>query len=300
MSKITNLDNSTDVLKNKALMVRLSRKKINRNKMDKDLSTELRDSKKVTDSSAVRVNKSIFTKASSDEYMKIYNEGSKYFYRVTLPWDDKGWRLLAIDLYEDFTKKMKSFTSQYRTQVVGFVDKIKSHVEDSRAMLGDAFCEGDYDFIKSNGSVDNDYLMEQFGFEVEYNTVTDGNDLRASLNEDDRAIIADQINKQALEKFQKANEHIVNSLHDAVLAIHERLCKNENVFRDTLITNLEDLCDLIPKMNIADDPGINEMAKVARDKLTRWDAPTLRDDDKARAKVAKDAAKILDNMKGVI
>jgi hypothetical protein len=300
MGKITNLDNSTDVLKNKALMVRLSRKKINRNKMDKDLSTELRDSKKVTDSSAVRVNKSIFTKSSSDEYMKIYNEGSKYFYRVTLPWDDKGWRLLAIDLYEDFTKKMKSFTSQYRTQVVGFVEKINGHVEESKAMLGDAFCQDDYSFISKNGSVDRDYLLDQFGFEVEYNTVTNGDDLRAALTEDDRAIIADQINKQALEKFAKANAHVINSLHEAVLAIHERLCKSDNVFRDTLITNLEELCDLIPKMNIAGDPAINEMAKVARDKLTRWDAPTLRDDDEARAKVAKDAAKILDNMKGVI
>jgi hypothetical protein len=300
MGKITNLDNSTDVLKSKALMVRLSRKKINRNKMDKDLSTELRDNKKVTDSSAVRVNKSIFTKASSDEYMKIYNEGSKYFYRVTLPWDDKGWRLLAIDLYEDFTKKMKSFTSQYRTQVVGFVEKINGHVEESKAMLGDAFSQADYSFISNNGTVDREYLLDQFGFEVEYNTVTDGNDLRAALTEDDRAIIAEQINKQALEKFAKANAHIINSLHEAVLAIHERLCKSDNVFRDTLITNLEELCDLIPKMNIAGDPAINEMAKVARDKLTRWDAPTLRDDDKARAKVAKDAAKILDNMKGVI
>jgi hypothetical protein len=300
MGKIDNLGNSTEVLKNKALMVRLSRKKINRNKMDKDLSTELRDSKKVTDASAVRVNKSIFTKASSDEYMKIYNEGSKYFYRVTLPWDDKGWRLLAIDLYEDFTKKMKSFTSQYRTQVVGFVEKIKTHVEESKSMLGDAFCEGDYNFISATGTVDREYLLDQFGFEVEYNTVTNGDDLRASLTEDDRAIIADQINKQALEKFQKANEHIVNSLHEAVLAIHERLCKNENVFRDTLITNLEDLCDLIPKMNIAGDPAINQMAAEAVKKLGKWDAQTLRDDPEARKEVSDDASKILENMKGVI
>jgi hypothetical protein len=42
------------------------------------------------------------------------------------------------------------------------------------------------------------------------------------------------------------------------------------------------------------------MAAEAKKRLTRWDAPTLRDDDEARAKVAKDAAKILDNMKGVI
>jgi hypothetical protein len=290
----------TDIIKSKALMVRLIRKKLNRNVMDKTIGSEVRDSKKVTESSAVRVNKSLYTKASTDEYMKLYNEGSKYFYRVSLPWDDKGWRLLAVDLYEDFTKKMKSFTKQYRNAVVKFIDNIENAIEESRTMLGDAFCIDDYKFLSPSGHVDRDFLLDQFSFEVEFNTVTSGDDLRASLNDDDKQIIAEQINKQAMDKFARANEHIITNLRDTVYAMHERLCKSENVFRDTLVTNLEDLCDLIPKMNIAGDPAINAMAAEAVKKLGKWDAQTLRDDPKKRKTVADDASKILDNMKGVI
>jgi hypothetical protein len=167
-------------------------------------------------------------------------------------------------------------------------------------MLGEAFRIEDYKFLAPNGSVDREYLLDQFAFEIEFNTVTSGDDLRATLTEDDREIIADQINKQAKENFARANEHIITSLHECILAIHERLCNSENVFRDTLITNLEDLCDLIPKMNIAGDPKINELADVAKKKLTKWDPAVLREVETIRKDVSKEAKKILKGMEGLI
>ena len=291
---------NTDVLKNKCLMVRLSRKKINRNKMDKDLGQELRDKKNVTDSAAVRVNKSIFTAESSEKYMKVFNEGSKYFYRVTLPWDDQGWRLLSIDLFKEFTTKFKGFTRDYREAVLDWVENIGQHIEDSKAVLQGAWSQDDYKFISANGLFDREWLLDQFGFEVEFNTVTNGDDLRASLTETDREVIAEQINAQAMAKFAKAQEHIITSLHECIFSIHERLCVGDQVFRDTLLSNLEDLVDLIPKLNIANDPALNLLASEAKVKLLKWDPQTLRDDPMARKEVSDDAAKILNNMKGII
>jgi hypothetical protein len=291
---------NTEVLKSKALMVRLNRKKLNRNKMDKDLGTLVRDLKNVSESGAVRVNKSLFSKSCTDAYMKVYNDGSKYFYRVTLPWDDRGWRLLSIELFEDFQKTIKAHTRQYRARVLDFIENIGSHVEDAKKMLGDAFSIDDYKFLAPNGSVDQDYLLDQFGFEVEFNTVTSGADLRATLTADDREIIAEQIDKQAKENFQRANEHIITSLQECIFAIHERLCVDENVFRDTLITNLEDLCDLIPKMNITNDILINDLAANAKAKLAKWDPDVLREVPSIRKDVSKEAKKILKGMEGLI
>ncbi|MBW2645180.1 MAG: hypothetical protein JRE23_03190 [Deltaproteobacteria bacterium] len=291
---------NTEVLKSKALMVRLVRKKLNRNKMDKDLGVLIRDLKSVTESSAVRVNKSLFSKSCTDAYMKVYNDGSKYFYRVTLPWDDRGWRLLSIELFEDFQKTVKKYTKDYRAKVMDFIEHIDGHIEEAKKMLGEAFSIDDYKFLASNGSVDQEYLLDQFSFEIEFNTVTSGDDLRASLTEDDREIIADQINKQATENFARANEHIITSLHECILAIHERLCNDENVFRDTLVTNLEDLCDLIPKMNIAGDIKINELAADAKAKLTKWEPAILREVPSIRKDVSNEAKKILKGMEGLI
>jgi hypothetical protein len=291
---------NTDVLKNKALMVRLTRKKFNRNKTDKDISITVSDDFKVQEAGALRVNKSIFSKDATKGFQDIYSQAGKYFYRVTLPWDDKGWRLLSIDLYKEFTKKFKSFSNDYRKFVAEFIDNIEQLVEESKVMLGAAWKASDYNFLAPNGAVDRNMLEEQFHLEIEFDTVTSGDDLRASLTEADREAIAAQIDEQAMRKFAKANDHIIVTLRDAVYSIHERLCVSEHVFRDTLISNLEELIDLIPKMNIAGDPKINEIAAEAKLKLTGWDPQDLRDDDDLRKQVSKDAEKILGNMDGII
>lgn len=288
------------VLKNKALMVRLTRKKLNRNKTDKVLSEEISKLKNVCEAGAVRVNKSLFTKEVTDAYMKVYSEAGKYYYRVTLPWDDKGYRLLSIDLFEEFSKKFKSFTNQYRKFVLDFIENIEAHVEAAKGMLGDAFCASDYAFLTANGGIDQEWLLDQFRLDIEYDVVTSGDDLRAVLTEADREAVAAQIDAQALAKFGKAQAHIVQTLHDHVFAIHERLCQSENIFRDTLITNLQDLVDLIPKMNIAGDPDIDRLAAKAKLKLGKWDPQELRENPDARKAVADDAKKILDNMKGIL
>ena len=289
-----------DVLKDKCLQVRLTRKKLNRNKTDKLLSEEISKLKNVSVAGACRVNKSLFTKESTDKFMKIYSEAGKYYYRVTLPWDDKGFRLLSIDLFEEFSKKFKAFSNDYRKFVTEFVDQIETHVESARAVLGDAFDAGDYVFLTANGGVDQAWLLEQFTLDIEYDVVTSGDDLRACLTEADRENIAAKIDEQAMEKFGRAQAHIVQTLHDHIFAIHERLCEGENVFRDTLITNLQDLVDLIPKMNIAGDPAIDALAATAKLKLTKWDPQELRDLPEAREEVAEEAKKILDNMAGIL
>jgi len=281
-------------------MVRLTRKKLNRNKTDKALSEELTKLKRVNEAGAVRVNKSLFTKESTDAYMKIYSEASKYFYRVTLPWDDKGYRLLSIDIFDEFSKKFKSFSNQYRKHVVEFIDKVAEHIESAKGVLGEAFDASDYTFLSANGGVDTDHLMAQFALDIEYDVVTSGDDLRAVLTEADREAVAAQIDEQALLKFGKAQAHIIQTLHDHVFAIHSRLCESENIFRDTLVTNLEDLVDLIPKMNIAGDPAIDALAAEAKARLCGWDPQELRENPVARKEVADEAKKILGNMEGMI
>jgi len=292
---------NTDLLKHKALTVRLFRKKPSRNKLDKLLSEELAKNKNVTDKTGLRVNKTLFSRATTDPFMKVISEAGKYYYRVTTPWDDKGFRLLSIEVFKDFSKTMKSYTSKFREAALAFIDGIEADMNLMRDTLGEAFNRNDYDYLfLSNGQIDRDAILKQFQLEVEYGTVADGDDLRASLTDEDRDIIAAHITQKNNEKFAAAQKHIITTLHEHILAIHERLCKSENIFRDTLIGNLEDLCDLIPKMNIAGDPAINQLAIDAKATLCKWDAQTLRDDDTLRADVADEANKILDNMKGII
>ena len=292
---------STELLQHKALTVRLFRKKLPRNKLDKVLSAELSKLKDVQDTASLRVNKSLFTKAATESYMKVLSEAGKFYYLTTSPWDDKGFRLLSIEVYPDFTKKFKNYTRDFRAAVEGFMDSIEEDINLMKESLGSAFDRNDYNFLyRSNGELDREELRKAFVLELEYGTVADPNDIRANLTEDDRQIIADHITKKNTEKFAASQKHLIITLHEHIVKIHERLCESTNVFRDTLIGNLEDLCDLIPKMNIANDPALNKLAADAKTMLCKWDPQTIRTDDKVRAEVAAEADKILTNMKGMV
>lgn len=292
---------STELLKHKALTVRLFRKKPSRNKLDKQLSEELSKSKGVTDDASLRVNKSIFSKVKTDPYMKILSEAGKYFYRTTTPWDDKGFRLLSSEIYKDFTKQFKTHTRNFRGAAETFIDGIEADIELMKETLGEAFDRNDYNSLfLSNGQLDREAILDGFTLELEFGTVADGSDIRASLTQDDRDIIAAHITQKNEAKFAASQKHIITMLHEHIMAIHNRLCKEENIFRDTLISNLDDLCDLIPKMNIAGDPDLNRLAEEAKRKLCHWEPSEIREDTTIRSDVAADAEKILNNMQGLI
>lgn len=292
---------NTELLKNKAILVRLCRKKLNRNRTDKVLSSELQLSKNVTENGAIRVNKSLLPKSCTDEYSAVLTQASTYFYRVTLPWDDKNFRLLSIDLYKEFTKEMKHYNQRFRQAVDRFVADFAASVNQMKDVLGEAFDANDYsEYLDTEGAVKTDSLYEKFSLEVEFGTISDGDDIRASLTEADREAITQHITEQNTKKFTKAQEHIITSLHDCIMAIHERLSKDENIFRDTLISNLKDLCDLIPKLNIANNPAITQLANEAKVKCCKWKSGDLRKNPTFRNEIAKEAGKILNSMRGMI
>lgn len=300
MAKNIKTPTHTDIIKSKAVLVKLKRAKMSRNKMDKDLSQFVADHVKATEEGAVRVNKSIFTKASTQEYMDIYNEASKYYYKVTLPWDDKGYRLLSVKIFKEFTKKFKDFTTRYRQVVNTFIDGIEGHIEEAKALLGTGWKAEDYKFLSANGGIDRSWLMDQFNLEVEFGTVTGKDDLRAEITEDDREAIAEQIEARSLEKFAKSQESVVIRVKEVVGKMHERLCSADATFRDTLVPNVEELIDIIPALNITGDAAINRLADECRKKLLNWDCQTLRDDPEKREEVSQAADKILKQAEGLI
>jgi len=303
MSNFTGQINDTMILKSKALKVKLHRKKLARNTTDKELSQLLADMKNVKTAGAVRVNKTLFSKTATDPYMKIISEAGKYFYRMTTPWDDKGFRLLKVGVYKDFTKAMKNFTRDFREAVEGFINSIESDMTQMAQELGQAFNRADYDHLfLSNGDINREFLMEKFNLEVEFDKISDSdtNDLRSSLTDADREILAEEIEKTQMAKFAKAQASVAQDLYDCIEAIHERLSDTDNIFRDSLVENLEDLCDLIPSINIGEDQTINDLAVTAKAELCSFAPQELRDDPVKRQVVSKKADKLLNNLDGVI
>jgi len=86
-------------------------------------------------------------------------------------------------------------------------------------------------------------------------------------------------------------------LYKVVEHMVERLSKTEHKFKNSLVTNITELCELLPKLNITDDINLNTTLNEIRTKLTEFTPTTLREDSAIRNKTAREAETILNKMK---
>ena len=70
------------------------------------------------------------------------------------------------------------------------------------------------------------------------------------------------------------------------------------MFRDSLIGNVEELVELIPGLNVLDDPDIEAVRLQVKAKLLGNDAKDIRKDPALREELAGEAKQIMDTMAG--
>ena len=78
----------------------------------------------------------------------------------------------------------------------------------------------------------------------------------------------------------------------------EKLQDKEGIFRDSLVTNIRDLCELIPRLNFTDDARLEELRTQAEKDLAAYDPEDLRKNQFARMETADAAADLLAKMAG--
>ena len=89
-----------------------------------------------------------------------------------------------------------------------------------------------------------------------------------------------------------------NRLHDVVRKAADKLTDKTAIFRDSLITNIQDLVDLLPRLNLTGDPRLEDLRREVADKLLGYEPEALRRDQFARQETAQAAEKILAAMAG--
>jgi hypothetical protein len=85
-------------------------------------------------------------------------------------------------------------------------------------------------------------------------------------------------------------------LYDKVKHIEERLANPSAVFRDTMLENARELCELLPRLNFADDPTLEQMRREVEQKLVSYHPDALRNDPDLRRDTAAKAKEIMDRM----
>jgi len=285
-----NVPTQGTVLEKSAMLVKLIRHKFNHNAFDKELSAKLAKEMKAEGTNVVRVNKTIIPKEACKGFTTVLNEGGKYFYAVTLPWDDKGYRLLPVVKYKEFVNKFREFQTRFQNATDDFIANLDSHIDAGKADLGLAASDDDY--------VDKQSAREDFLLKVEYETIKSGNDFRAQVTEEERQEIAEVIGQQHKEKFTAAQESVFIRIKEATGKLIEKMNepaargKKTPEFRDSIIGNIQGLVDILPSLNISNNPDLDALKDKLDLDLASLDPEDLRECGELRKDTAAKAEEI--------
>jgi hypothetical protein len=261
-------------------------------KHDRKVSREVADQNGARER-AGRYNKQLLMGASKlDELRSLAGQIRQHFYKVTLPWSDEGLRLLPSHFLFELKAKMREFEREFTEAVESFLDVYPAYIQEARSELGGLFRAEDYPSAEK--------LRDKFSVKLDILPFPAGEDFRVEMSAEEHARMAREIDADTKEKLAKGTEELWKRLRLVVSNMVERLNEPESRFHATLVTNIDDLVSVLPKLNVTQNPELDRFAAQVHASLCSYSAKELKTDDQLRGETAAQAAEIVAEIDSVL
>lgn len=257
-------------------------------RLDKTASRKLTDDAGA-DADAARVNKHLVSKDALAPIQQAATAVRNHYYTMTLPWRDNGDRLLTRRMFTNFMDAHGPLKQKWQDEVETFlVATYPSSVARAEFRMGELFNPDDYPTV--------DQLRTKFYVLLDLDAVTDAKDFRVKLEDDQLVEVRLQMEDVMRGRLQKAVGDIWVRLSGTLQHYANTMGDPSKVFRDSTVDNLREIVELLPNLNVLDDPHLTQIANQITQDVLGWEAKELRKQPEARAAVAKKASSILDSL----
>lgn len=265
----------------KSMLVDLTIHRWTATKHDRSVSAEVEKSHNAHD--AGRYNKQLIDKAHLKLVDELGNELRKYHYHHTLPWTDKGARLLPSTLFFDYREGLNSLKQQRQSAVNDFLKIYPDLVQAARVRLNTMFQPEDYPSVEQ--------LRSAFDVEVEIMPVPDAGDFRVDIAKDAQDEVREQIMASLRARQDKAIKDVWVRVRETVSNVVKQCSNPKGRIYDSLMDNVLALSTVIDGLNITDDIVLEQIGQELRE--LHVDSNTLRNFMSVRMHVARQAEQIL-------
>jgi hypothetical protein len=278
-----------------AMLVELSIGTWTGRKLDKRASQDVTASNNA-DKGVANVHKKLLGDcAELDAVQKFTANARNVHYACTMPWSDTGLRLLPTTQYFKYHQEMTALQGEYQRLVQAFLDAYSWEIQNAQLKLVGLFNSDDYPTADS--------LTSKFRFKMNYMPLPDVGDWRVSIGGETESALRSQYEGYYAQQLQTAMGDVWRRAHEALSKMSERLDYADDttrkVFRDSLVSNVHDMIELLGACNVTNDPV---MARAQRDldEAMRGITPdALREDPYLRAETRRkvnEVKKTIDNL----
>lgn len=239
-------------LNEKCLLVNLSISQWTARKFDRKVTDEVNQNHNTSD--AGRFNKLLIAKEHLEDISKLVGKVRDFHYKNTLIWSDAGERILTSKNYFEYVGQLSVFKNEFDSKVAEFVREYPAMIAEAQRRLNGLYNPADYP----------DDIESKFQMKTTFMPVPDSEDFRINLHDDEVKAIREQIQGEVTTRFAKASVDVYERITDQLKHMHERLSDPEAIFKNSLFENLKELTELLPRLNVTDDPNIDALCAELR------------------------------------
>jgi hypothetical protein len=246
-------------LNRKAMLVKLTCNKPNTSRRE-DAITETVQAQ--FGDNALTVSLTLF-KSKDNPVRKVLNEaGEVYTYHVThtLPWSDRGPRMLPVSSYETYTTEMRALISKIESAVHALIPQYDQLVQN------DIDQRNARPITAGRAKVEDYPTKEEFAdkmkFEFVFSPLPDASHFLFDVSEEDKAKLTDQL----AEVEKQAKNDVAARIHTPLVHLVNKLKvpvgQAGAIFRDSAVENVVDACEIVKQLAMGDETVLAMVEEV--------------------------------------
>lgn len=279
---------STLNISSKALLVNLSISQWAGRKFDKKATATVKANHAASEKSGNYTKKLLPGSSELKEVTTAAAAMRQFFYNQTLPWCNDGARILASKNYLDFTADIAKQKDEYSRTVENFLVSYPFLINNAKTELGDLYNQSDYPNVNQ--------LRNKFSVDVSFLPVPDISDFRVEILDSEK----DEFLKRMHKVEKDALKDCYMRLHDVIKKAVEKLADPKAVYRNSLIENIQGVCEILPKLNFNDDVELDSLCKQVTGIVENISAEKCCDDATQRHKASTDLNTVLNDMSAIM
>lgn len=266
-------------MKLNAILVKLSISVFPNQRQDRDITAEVK-LKKALGNGAGKWVKYKLPDEALEPLRKYCGFVRQFHYDHTSIWEE-GLRLLSAKARENYDARMKEFADEFWKNVDEFGTHYPAWIEHAKIMHAGTFDPDDYPAWPD--------CRQMFQFGREYFPVPKAEHFDTQM----QALYGTALEAITEKKVSEAVADTWERLIKPVAAMADKLSSPDAIFRDTLVGNVKEMAELIPALNLTNDPKLAEAAQLIGQQLANLDVQTLRDSKVDRKEAAEKAKNLV-------
>lgn len=248
-------------------------------KLDRKVSEEV-DAAKRTKVRGGNYHKHLLAGSQSLEAVSKYAANVRYWHsRQTLPWSDSGLRLVTMENFMDgYKRQLDEHEENFNRLVNNFLAEYPTLISSAAFQLGELFDRNEYPAVET--------ISSKFRFAYSFSPVPTAGDFRVDIEEQAKAELVAMYEKQFQQRLDGAMSDAWHRLHECLLHLSDRLSDAQDgerkLFHNTLLSNASELVGLLTKLNVTQDPQLEQARRELAGVLLNTDVDVIKEADQVR------------------